>query len=168
MLPIIWHSGKGKTIERIKNIRGFSLLLRNGFMSLDKVCQRSTYLSYFDSQIHSVGFFIAPEFIGLQEPQHWWGWGYHQLMWWVSDSTHWTQISQGTSPSALRYWTYSLLQRKTSLFSFWESRMKGPDGQQESALTLAIVSCQIHCHVHQHNEEKAEQPGRKPVLGMLF
>ena len=42
MLPIIWHSEKGKTIEWIKNNRGFLLLLQNSFISLDKVCQRST------------------------------------------------------------------------------------------------------------------------------
>ena len=42
MLPIIWHSGKGKTIEQMKHITGFFLLLRNSFTSLDKVCQRST------------------------------------------------------------------------------------------------------------------------------
>ena len=42
MLRIIWYSGKGKTTERIKNIRGFFLLLQNSFTSLAKVCQRST------------------------------------------------------------------------------------------------------------------------------
>ena len=42
MQPIIWHSGKGKTIQQIKNIWGFFLSLQNSFSSLDKICQRST------------------------------------------------------------------------------------------------------------------------------
>ena len=127
----MWHSGKGKTIEWINIIRGFFLLLQIVLLVWITYINAQQFLSCSDSQIHPVRVFIAP---GLQETRHWGGWGYHRLMWWVSDFAHYTQISQDPSCAGLKYGTYSLLQRKSFPFVFWESQMNGPEGQQESAI----------------------------------
>ena len=79
MEPIVQHSGKDKTAEQIKNIRGFFLLLQNSLIIWIRYVNAQQFLFYFDSQIHSVRFFVAPEFICLQEPRLCGDWAYRRL-----------------------------------------------------------------------------------------
>ena len=62
MQPIV-RSGKGETAEQIKNIRGFFLCITIVLLVWIQYVNLQQLLSYTDTQIHSVGVFIAPELI---------------------------------------------------------------------------------------------------------
>ena len=63
MQPIVQHSGKGKTAEEIKNIRGFLFCITIVLLVWIQYVNLQQFLFYTDTQIHSIGVFIAPELI---------------------------------------------------------------------------------------------------------